>query len=171
MRDTTKSEERRPKTSQGQVTGAQKGDECVGGMNVRPLWRLSILHGGGDIGASCRVSFCWQMAKMNLCNFSPGYISHQSFLLMVKETVPGDVQGMSGQCTVDSLSNLAAWVFLRCCQSQLSWPWGQKEKVVCVMHKAIWQVGVCWRELILANHTSTLYLRLLLFALEFCSAL
>lgn len=40
-----KSEERRPTTRQGQVTGVQKRDECVGGMNVRALWGLSVLQG------------------------------------------------------------------------------------------------------------------------------
>ena len=96
----------------------------------------------------------------------PSTYNFHSFLLMAKETVLGDVQGMPGQCTVETLFGLAAWLFLSCCQSQLSGQLVQKEKVVCVMHIGIQPVGVCWgRELILVNHTCGLYLVFFLFAL------
>lgn len=60
---------------------------------------------------------------------------------MAKETVLGAVQGMSGQCTVETLFSLADWLFLSCCQSQPSGLLVQKEKLS--MHIRIWQVGVC----------------------------
>lgn len=85
--------------------------------------------------AFCRVTFCWQMPKMRRSATFPQHIELSQFSFDGKGVL-GDVQEMSGQCTVETLFDLAAWLFLSCCQSQLSGLLVQKEKVVCV----------CWGE-------------------------
>lgn len=135
LRKTRELEEGRHVT-QDKELGKEKRDECVGGMEVGALLGLFVLWWGEGTWAlpaeSASAGKCQRETGLQLF---PCIHNHHSFLSVAKEIALGDVQGMSGQCTVETLFILAAQLFLRCCQSQLSGLLVQKDKSLYRTHR------------------------------------